>query len=100
MPFTEDLTDFFDVGEFATTVIFKSGITTTNIDAIFFQTQERDGSAIVSYSFLDAPASTTSSFKKNDIVTVSGIDYRVLSKELTGTDGAINRFELTLDQVC
>lgn len=98
MPFTEDITEFFNTGEFATACDFQSGITTTTINCIFYQASEREGSSINKYFYIDAPTTLTSIYKKGDCVTINGTRYRILSKEISGTDNSVNRFEITLDQ--
>lgn len=95
MPFTEDLSVFFNTAEFATACTYKAGGvgvgTTINVifDAAFIEHLGITGTNPV----ILAKASDVSSFSNADTFTINGVTYRGVNDE-PRDDGAIVTIQL------
>ncbi|HWT00199.1 MAG TPA: hypothetical protein VN256_08125 [Pyrinomonadaceae bacterium] len=90
MPFTEDLSQFFEQDEFAVAAVIKNGPTVIRSISVIFNTPTQeaaifDAGAEVNVPFMQCQTSDLTGVTKSHTVTINGVAYRIGEREDDGT---------------
>lgn len=90
MAFDDELSEFYNTGEFAESITHER----SSIDVMFFDVREDVDGVYINHTYFTAPASTVTAMIKGDLITRGTVEYRIKSITDHNSDKTVKIIEL------